>query len=83
MTNFVAQWGPWYLSVVGVAVVWWLRFKQPTAWLLGIFLKCCWVAFAVITQQWGFLLSAVVYGAIFFSNWRHWRNDDRCAKEAV
>lgn len=60
------------LSVVGITgfvlagqKVWW-------AWFINFFCQFLWLAYAVITEQWGFILAACVYMIVFGRNAVKW-----------
>lgn len=49
--------------------------KRATGWAIGLGAQVLWVFYAFATQQWGFVVSAVVYGVIYAKNWLDWRNE--------
>lgn len=68
------------LTAVGVAgfilagrKIWW-------AWYVNIACQALWVAYALGTHQYGFLISAAVYTVVFTMNARNW-TCDRAKKE--
>lgn len=48
--------------------VWW-------AWYVNIATQVLWFIYAVTTQQWGFLLGAIVYTVLFSINAYKWTRD--------
>ena len=63
---------PWMLSIVGVTAmlivgrgVWW-------GWSIAFANECLWIAYALATQQRGFILGAVCYGAVNLTNAHRW-----------
>lgn len=50
--------------------LWWV-------WMVQILTQCLWLAYALGTRQWGFLLLAVVHGALGFRDGFRWRNANR------
>jgi hypothetical protein len=48
--------------------IWW-------AWYVNIFNQILWTMYAVVTQQWGFLLGAVFYTAVFTKNAVGWTRE--------
>lgn len=65
----------WLLGLVGVAgfvlagrKIWW-------AWYINIACQFLWFTYAIVTQQWGFFVSAVVYTVVFSQNAIQWTKD--------
>jgi len=63
---------PYILSVIGVAGMlvigrgyWW-------GWVIAFVNECLWVAFAVATRQYGFILGAAFYGTVNAYNAHRW-----------
>ena len=67
-------WG-WLLSLIGVVgfilagkKIWW-------AWYINIFNQIVWTAYAVVTEQYGFLVGVVVYTIVFVKNAKMWTQE--------
>lgn len=69
------QWWSWLLTTIGVAGLWLAGSKKSLGWMIGILAQALWIAYALSTKQYGFLVSAVCYGAVYFRNWRRWRRN--------
>jgi hypothetical protein len=41
-------------------------------WALGLVDEALWVAYAILTRQWAFCLSALAYGWVYGRNLRDW-----------
>lgn len=74
-------WWGFALSLVGVAgfllagrKVWW-------AWHVNIAAQALWLAYAIVTDQPGFLLGVAVYSIVFFRNARAWTREHNHMKE--
>jgi hypothetical protein len=68
---------PWILTIVGCvgfklagAKVWW-------AWYINIGNQILWAAYAVVTEQWGFLLGIPIYLSVFVPNAIRWTREHR------
>jgi hypothetical protein len=48
--------------------VWW-------AWYVGLGAQVLWVAYALATKQYGFLISAMAYGWVYFKNGIQWQKE--------
>lgn len=73
------MWWSWVLTGLGVSWLWLAGSGRWWAWGLGILTECCWLAYAVATKQYGFVVGALVYGAVHARNlraaWPTERND--------
>jgi hypothetical protein len=56
--------------------VWW-------AWGVGIGAQVLWFAYAVSTQQWGFIVSCLAYGWVYTKNFLAWRSEHAAAENAL
>jgi hypothetical protein len=70
---------PWdyILSLAGVAgfvlagkKIWW-------AWYINIAAQFIWLAYALVTKQYGFLIGTVVYFIVFIKNAHDWTKEHR------
>lgn len=68
---------PWLLSIVGVIgfelagrKIWW-------AWYVNIGCQGLWFAYAIVTQQYGFLVGAFFYLYVFCKNAYKWTKEHR------
>ncbi|MFC0504275.1 hypothetical protein [Micromonospora costi] len=65
----------WVLTGVGVFGLWLAGRRNPWGWAVGVGAQVLWVAYAVVTRQWGFLLGAFVYGPVYLGNFLRWRRE--------
>jgi hypothetical protein len=50
---------------------------RKAGWLIGLAQEFLWIAYSVITRQWGFLASAFAYGFVFARNYvKAWRQQN-------
>ncbi len=47
--------------------------KNVWGWVVGMVDELLWIAYAVATRQWPFIVSAAVYLVVCFHNLRTWR----------
>lgn len=66
------------LAAVGILGIWLAGRKSAWGWAVGLGAQLLWIAYALVTAQYGFILSALAYGAIYGRNWWKWA---RPAKE--
>ena len=67
------QWWSWALTVVGVFGLWLAGRKSPWGWAVGLGAQGLWIAYALVTVQYGFLFSAGAYGFVYAKNFLAWR----------
>jgi hypothetical protein len=67
----ISWWWSWLLTICGVVGLMLAGSQMHIGWLIGIAGQLLWVAYALYTQQWGFLVSAGAFGGVYAWNW--WR----------
>ena len=67
------MWWSWLLTAVGVFGLYMAGRKVWWAWLIGLGAQVLWLAYAVSTRQYGFIVSAVAYGWVYGKNALAWR----------
>ncbi|TSA85870.1 hypothetical protein FNU79_08790 [Deinococcus detaillensis] len=65
----------WVLPILGVTALWASGSGKRWGWLVGFVGQLLWVAYALASRQYGFLLSALAFAAIYARNYLHWRGD--------
>lgn len=65
----------WILTAVGVFGLYLAGKKNKFGWAVGIAAQSLWMAFAISTEQYGFLLSALAYGWVYTKNFLAWRRE--------
>jgi hypothetical protein len=73
---------PYILSIIGVSALWLIGRRKWWGWGIAWGNECLWVAFAVSTQQYGFILGSAVYGSINMANAIVWRRDAKKEESA-
>ncbi len=73
----MSVWWSIVLSAVAIGTSWLVGNRWTPAWLIAAVSQALWVAYAVLTQQWGFVASAVVFGALNLRNYLKWKQLDR------
>lgn len=69
----------WSYLLVGVGLIGFVLAGQKKwyAWYVNFFCQFLWLAYAVLTQQWGFIVGALVYAVVFGRNAVKWTEDMR------
>lgn len=65
------------LAAVGIAGIYLAGKKSKWGWGLGLAAQILWLVFALTTAQYGFILTAVAYGAVYGKNLWQWHKEDR------
>jgi len=65
----------WALAVVGVVGIYFVGRKTLWGWFVLLFNETLWVVYAVVTQQYGFIVSAIAYAIVYISAYRNWKKD--------
>lgn len=72
----MSWWWSYLLMAVGVFGLWLAGRKSVWGWAVGLGAQVLWVAYALVTVQYGFVISAVAYGAVYLKNYLTWRVAD-------
>lgn len=67
----------WALAIIGITGLALAGQKRTRGygWMVGIAVQVLWVVYALTTDQYGFLLSAFLYGAVNTVNFATWYRD--------
>jgi hypothetical protein len=68
----VNPWWSWILTILGLSGMWLAGRKIRAGWLLGVAGQMVWAAYAVATEQWGFLVAAAGFTWVYTCNWCRW-----------
>jgi nicotinamide riboside transporter PnuC len=68
----IPVWWSVVLTLVGVVGLYALTKKKWWGFAIGLSAQMLWLAYAVTTQQWGFLGSCVAYGTVNVIGLRSW-----------
>lgn len=60
----------WILAVSGLTSLYLAGKHDPKAWYVGLFTQCLWVAYSLISGQYGFLASTAAYSLMYVLNIR-------------
>jgi hypothetical protein len=67
----------WVLAAVGVVGLLLAGSSNKLGWAIGFGAQVLWIVFAVATEQYGFIASALAYGFVYARNWLRWRAAER------
>ena len=63
------------LSTIGVFGIYLAGSKNVWGWFLGLGAQVLWFIFAIVTKQYGFIISAFAYGWVYGRNFLKWRRE--------
>ncbi|WP_219844473.1 MULTISPECIES: hypothetical protein [unclassified Arthrobacter] len=55
--------------------------KRSIGWAIGLSAQVLWITYALVTAQYGFILSALAYGFVYAKNFIAWRKEERVTSE--
>lgn len=65
----------WVLAVIGVAGIYFVGKKTLWGWFVLLFNEVIWIVYATVTEQYGFIVSAIAYAAVYIKSYLHWKAD--------
>ena len=68
------------LAAIGVTGIFFVGRKTIWGWFVLLFNEVLWIAYALITNQYGFILSAIAYAIVYIKSYTLWRQEDIKAK---
>ena len=66
----------WILAAIGVTGIFFVGKKTVWGWLILLANECIWIAYAINTKQYGFIISALAYAAVYIRSYIHWKRED-------
>lgn len=66
------MWWSWLLAAVGIAGLWLAGSNNRFGWAIGLVAQALWIVYALNTEQYGFILSALAYAAVYARNYARW-----------
>ena len=69
------QYWSWLLTAVGIVGLVCAGKKFWWAWLIGLSAQVLWLAYAIVTKQYGFIVSALAYGIVYARNAHLWKKE--------
>jgi hypothetical protein len=65
----------WALAAVGVVGIYFVGKKTLWGWFVLLFNEILWTVYAVVTEQYGFIVSAIAYAVVYVSAYVSWKKD--------
>lgn len=77
----MSVWWSIVLAAGALFTAWQVGNRQRVGFLLALGLQAGWIVYSVISKQWGFLVSSIIFAGMNVRNWRKWKRLDE-AEEA-
>jgi cell division protein FtsX len=68
----VIHYWSYILAPFGLVGMWLSGKKNRNGWLLGLLTQTLWLAYSIQTEQYGFIVGTVAYGAVYLKNYLNW-----------
>jgi hypothetical protein len=65
----------WILAAIGVSGIFFVGQKTIWGWLVLLSNEFLWTIYAIVTQQYGFIFSAIAYAVVYIRSFLHWKKD--------
>lgn len=65
------------LAAIGILGLYLAGSKNLWGWAVSFSAQLLWLIFAIVTHQYGFILSAFAYGYVYARNYALWRKEER------
>lgn len=66
----------WVLACIGITGIYFVGRKTVWGWVVLFVNELLWVGYAIETEQYGFIFSALAYGIVYVRSFIHWRRDE-------
>ena len=67
----------WGLAALGITCLYFIsrRSTRSWGWFGALAIQGLWIVYALVTRQWGFIVSAIAYGAMYGKNLVSWQRE--------
>jgi nicotinamide riboside transporter PnuC len=66
----------WVLAIIGVTGIFLVGKKTIWGWLVLLLNETIWIIYAVNTEQYGFIVMALAYAAVYVKSYIHWKREE-------
>lgn len=66
----------WILAAIGVTGIFFVGRKTIWGWLILLLNECIWIAYALATDQYGFIVMATAYSAVYIKSFIAWKKEE-------
>jgi len=71
----MTEYWSYVLAAIGVTGIFFVGRKTIWGWFVLLFNEVLWIAYALITNQYGFILSAIAYAIVYIKSYLLWRRE--------
>lgn len=71
------MWWSWLLAVIGVFGLYLTTRKMAAGYAVGVAVQILWITYAIVTAQYGFIFSALAFGAVNALGFYKWTAEDQ------
>lgn len=71
----------WILTIIGLTGFYFVGKKKWWAWYINLFCQLLWFTYAIVTEQYGFIVAALFYTIIFLTNLLKWKKEHKLEKD--
>ena len=72
----MGEYWSWLLAVLGVSGMYFVGKKTVGGWLVLLANEAIWVIYALVTEQYGFIVMAVAYAYVYIKSYFEWRKGE-------
>jgi len=65
----------WILAAIGVTGIFFVGKKVVWAWLVLLVNEFIWIAYAITTKQYGFIVMATAYAIVYVRSYLSWKTE--------
>jgi nicotinamide riboside transporter PnuC len=65
----------WVLAAIGVTGIFFVGKKTIWGWLILLVNECIWIAYAISTEQYGFIVMATAYAIVYIKSYLSWKKE--------
>lgn len=65
----------WVLAVIGITGIFFVGQKNLKGWLFLLANECLWIAYALTSKQYGFILASVGYSLVYIKSLIFWKRN--------
>ena len=73
----ISDYGSWILVLLAILTTYLLTSKRVSGWYWTLATQCLWAVYGIITEQYAFIFSSLVFGALAVRGIVCWTRDAR------
>jgi nicotinamide riboside transporter PnuC len=73
----MTEYWSYLLAAIGVTGIFFVGRKTIWGWLILLLNECIWIAYALATDQYGFIIMATAYSAVYIKSFISWKKEEK------